>query len=294
MKILVTLFLLISSIYANKIDVTVSIVPQQYFVEKIAKDKAIVNVMVQPGFSPETYEPKTSQMKKLASSDIYFAIGVPFENSWLNRFKGAHKSLNVVDTSKGVNKLEMTEHFHEDEHHHGHNHAHDHKHEHHKDALDPHIWLDPTLVKIQAKNIYEAFAKLDSKNAKFYEKNYNDFLIELDDLDKKVKNILKPVSHKAFMVFHPAFGYFAHRYHLEQIAVEVSGKEPKPAQLIKLIDEAKRHNIKVVFVSPEFSQQSAKVIAQQINAKVVPVSTLKKDWDTNLIFLANSIVESYK
>jgi zinc transport system substrate-binding protein len=75
----------LSFLYAQK-TVTVSIVPQKYFVEKIAKEKIAVNVMVQPGFSPATYEPKTSQMRDLLSSDIYFSIGVPFEESWLSIF----------------------------------------------------------------------------------------------------------------------------------------------------------------------------------------------------------------
>jgi len=278
----------------------VSILPQEYFVKKIAQDKVKVNVMVQPGFSPATYEPKTSQMKELAQTSVYFSIGVPFEDVWLERFKSANKDLNIVDTTKGITKLEMQEHHHEDEeehsdehHEHEDKHANEHKDEHEHEGLDPHVWLDPILVKQQAKIIYETLAFQDKENASFYKNNYEKFIEELDALYSEISALLAPVKNKAFMVFHPSWGYFAKRFELEQIAVEVSGKEPKPNQLVNLIDEAKKHNIKTVFVAPEFSQKSAKVIASSIKGKVFAISPLKLEWKENMLFAAQSILNSY-
>lgn len=290
------------TLFANTLDVTVSIVPQKYFVEKIAQDKVNVNVMVLPGFSPATYEPKTSQMKSLAQSSVYFSIGVPFEKVWLERFKSANKSLNIVDTSRGITKVLMQEHRHEEVHEHDHeehqHHEHDNEKEEHDEhahnGLDPHIWVDPLLVKQQAKTIYETLVSLDNRHAAFYQANYENFLKELDTLYLELKTILAPVKNKAFMVFHPSWGYFATRFNLEQIAVEVLGKEPKPNQLIEFIEEAKKHNIKTVFVSPEFSQKSAKVIASSIGGKVVSITSLSLQWKENLIFAARSIVDSHQ
>jgi len=306
-KILVFFITLSSFILAN--EVTVSILPQKYFVEKIAQDKIKVNVMVKPGASPATYEPKTSQMKMLSHSLIYFAIDVPFENVWLDKFKNANKKMLVVDTDKGIDKLEMEAHHHDDEHddheakHDDHDEHDDHeaKHNDHDEheghdhtGLDPHIWLDPILVKIQAKNIYEALIKVDAKNKEFYTKNYKIFLSELDDLNKKIEDILEPYKDKAFMVFHPSWGYFSSRYDLEQISIEVQGKEPKPAQLVELVKEAKKHNIKIVFVSPQFSQNGAKTISNSINGNVSTIDPLSGNWDENLIKVANEIAKTYK
>jgi len=300
MKIIMGLVLVLCSVFANSLQVTVSILPQVYFVEKIAQDRVKINVMVQPGFSPATYEPKTSQMKELSQSSAYFSIGVPFENVWLERFKSANKALNIVDTTKSITKLEMAEHHHEDEkettyeeHKHEEEAHHDHDDEHEPEGLDPHVWLDPILVKQQAKIIYETLAQLDASNALFYQNNYKMFIAELDALYLELKTILAPVKHKAFMVFHPSWGYFAQRFDLEQIAVEVSGKEPKPNQLVTLIQEAKKHNIKTVFVAPEFSQKSAKVIASSIQGKVFSISPLSLTWKENMIFAAQSIANSY-
>jgi zinc transport system substrate-binding protein len=311
--ILLTFFVLSSFIFAKE-EVTVSILPQKYFVEKIAADKVKVNVMVQPGASPATYEPKTSQMKLLSKSVAYFSIGVPFEKVWLEKFENANKDMLIADTSKGIKKAEIAAHHHhkeeadahEDEHHeehadhdeeeHEHNEHHEEEehagHEHH--GLDPHIWLEPTLVKIQAKNIYEALVKVDKTNASFYKTNLDKFLKELDSLDEELHNILKNYEHKAFMVFHPSWGYFSRRYHLEQISIEIEGKEPKPAQLVKLVDEAKKHNIKIVFVAPQFSQKGAKTISKSINGNVAVIDPLAENWDENLIKVAKEIAKSYK
>ncbi len=306
-KILLVCLLLSTVIYAK--EVTVSILPQKYFVEKIVGDKIKVNVMVKPGSSPATYEPKVSQMKNLSKSDIYFSIDVPFEDVWLNRFITANKNMLVVDTAKGITKLEMEAHKHHDEEHaenkeekhedHEHDKHKDEKHddhdEHEHTGLDPHIWLDPILVKTQAKNIYDAIIKIDAENKTFYTENYKKFLIELDILDKELKSVLKPYSHKAFMVFHPSWGgYFAKRYDLEQIAIEVEGKEPKPSQLVELVHEAKKHNIKIVFVAPQFSKKGARTISNNIKGNVVIINPLSFQWDKNLLKTAKEIAKSYK
>ena len=299
MKILTVLLLVLVNIFANKLEVTTSILPQKYFIEKIGGDKISVNAMVQPGFSPHTYEPKISQMRQLSSSKAYFFIGVSFENVWLDKFKAANKNLVFVDTTKGIQKISMLEHSHEEDEdaEHGHKNEHeDEKHDEHDDyeGLDPHVWLDPILVKIMAKNIYVTLVELDSINKEYYQANYENFIQELDALYLELKNSLAEVKGSAFMVFHPSWGYFAQRFDLEQIAVEVAGKEPKPNQMIELIEKAKEHKIKTLFVAPEFSQKSAKVIASTIQGKVVAISPLDEKWNETLRNAAKMIVESHQ
>ena len=288
------LFLFIAAftiLNASKQELTVSISPQKYFVQKIVKDKFDINVMVKPGASPHTYEPKSSQMKSLSNSKIYFYTGVSFENAWLDKFKLSAKNTIFVDTAVGIEKLAMEAHSHEGEEHN--EHKDEAKHDHENEALDPHIWLDPILVKIQAKNIYDAIVKIDSQNSDFYKTNYEEFLKELDSLDENINTILSPYKDKAFMVFHPSWGYFAKRYDLVQIPIELQGKEPKPNELVELIKDAKEHNIKIVFVSPQFSQKSAKTISQNIDAKVATINPMVENWSEGLIMTAKEIASSY-
>eukprot|EP01029_Cantina_marsupialis_P028248 TRINITY_DN775913_c0_g1_i1.p1 TRINITY_DN775913_c0_g1~~TRINITY_DN775913_c0_g1_i1.p1 ORF type:complete len:324 (+),score=74.87 TRINITY_DN775913_c0_g1_i1:46-1017(+) len=323
MKVIILGLVFFTTLLFSK-EVTVSILPQKYFVESIAKGKVDVNVMVKPGASPATYEPKSSQMRKLSNSIAYFSIGVPFENSWLEKFENANKNMLVVDTTKGIEKLTMKAHHHGEEEHHDeakhekeehehHEHHedehedHDHEkeqhhdeheehegHHHHEGMLDPHVWLDPVLVKIQAQNIYNALSSLDKENKDFYKKNLDEFLSKLDALDKDIKSILSSYHDKAFMVFHPSWGYFSKRYDLEQIAIEVQGKEPKPAQLVELVEEAKEHNIKIVFVAPQFSQKGAKTISSSIKGNVATIDPLAYEWQENLLKVAQEIAKSYK
>ena len=282
-KILLVFAFLISFLNASTNQLTVNILPQKYFVQKIVKDKFDINVMVKPGSSPHNFEPKPSQMKLLDESKAYFLIGDPSEKAWLDRFKQNTKNTLFVDTTIGIEKIQMQPDEHEHEHH-----DHDHS------GLDPHIWLDPVLVKIQAKNIYEAMIKIDAQNSDFYKTNYEEFIKELDALDEQIKKLLTPYEKKSFMVFHPSWGYFAKRYNLEQISIEVEGKEPKPNELVELIEEAKKHNIKVIFVAPQFSQKSAQTISKSIGANVIAIDPLTDNWRENLLKVANEIANSYK
>ena len=271
--------LLFGSLLSAAQTVTVSILPQKYFVEQIAKDFLHVNVMVAPGTSQHTYEPKPAQMKELANSDAYFSIGDGFEKAWLPKFHNANPKMLMVDSVKGIEKIAMAEHHHEGE-------TNDAHHDHEDESLDPHVWLDPMLVKIQAKNIYDALVTLYPLHVKEFSQNYEAFIASLDTLDSAIQTTLSEVKNRKFIVFHPSFGYFAKRYNLEQIAIEVSGKEPKPSELATIIKEAKEENAKVVFVAPQFSQKSAVSIAKQINGKVVPIDPLAYAWSENLFSIA--------
>lgn len=273
-----------SSLFAEKPMLSVTILPQKYFVEKIVKDKFDINVMVAPGSSPHSFEPKPSQMKALFNSKIYFMVGEQSEKAWIDKFKDNAKNTVFIDTTFKVPKIAMIEHHHEDD-------------EHSDDEdeyLDPHIWLDPNLVKIQAKNIYNAIIEVDSKNRDFYMANYKEFIDELNRVDKELEEILKPLKNRIFMVFHPSWGYFAKRYNLVQISVEVNGKEPKPAQLLEIIKEAKKSNIKTIFTSLQFSSNSAKALSTNIPANVVSIDPLSEDWSQNLIKTAKEIAKSDK
>ena len=293
-KILFLCIAFFTFLNASKPEITVNILPQKYFVEKIVKDKFEINVMVKPGSSPHNYEPKPSQMKSLVNSKAYFLVGDPFEQAWMDKFKQNAKNTLFVDTTKGIEKIQMEEHNHHDEanvdaKHDDHNHE---KHDH--SGLDPHVWLDPILVKTQAKNIYEAMVEIDSQNSDFYKTNYEEFIKELDALDENIKTILTPYKDKAFMVFHPSWGYFAKRYDLEQISIEIEGKEPKPNELVELIEEAKKYDIKIVFVAPQFSQKSAKTISKNINANVIAIDPISGNWKESMLDTANQIANSYK
>jgi len=261
------------------LDITVSVEPQKYFVEKIGGDRVKVNVMVPAGSEPHTYEPKPQQLRNLSVAEAYIIVGGDsFETAWLPRIKSVNNNLAVIDSGKGVARIKI-----DSAHHHHHHHHHEDEEEKVKESGDPHIWLAPSAVKIQAKNIYEGLIKIDPANQLEYQKNLEEFIAEIDSLDDKIETNLAGIKNRKFIVFHPAWSYFAREYNLEQIAIEVEGTEPSAAELKDLIATAKKENIKIIFVEPQFSQRSAEVIAKEIDGKVIAIDPLAPDWANNLL-----------
>ena len=256
---------------ASKLSVYVSILPQKYFVQQICKELADVQVMVPPGASPATYEPKPRQMAAISKARIYFSIAVPFENAWLKKIAATNPDMAVVPTDRGIQKLPMVVHHHREEQappEHG--------------TLDPHIWLSPPLVMIQARRILEGLQAVDPAHRLVYESNFRAFMSQLSDLDAELRGIFSGSAGRQFMAFHPSWGYFAQAYGLKQVPIEIEGKEPKPAHLRELIEHARGDGIQAVFVQPQFSARSAKLIAGEIGAQVVIADPLAEDWAENL------------
>lgn len=273
-----------SSLLFAKVNVAVSIIPQQEFVKAIGGDKVTTLLMVEPGNSPHTYEPKASQMKELSKANIYFLIGVEFEKAWIQRFQTQNQNMQLVDSTKGIKKIPMQGH---DEHEEDADHE---EHEHEHGSLDPHVWTSPTNIRIIGKNIYDALVRIDPTNKQYYKKNFDVFNAKLDKINNQIVTILKDVpKDSVFMVFHPAWGYFAKEYNLKQLPIEVSGKEPKPKELMNLMQTAKKEKVHAIFTQPEFSDKSAKIMAQELHLKVIKVSPLQKAWDKQLVKIAKSI-----
>ena len=271
LTILMTAIFVFSTPASGKMTVFVSIAPQKYFVQQICRELADVQVMVPPGASPATYEPKPRQMTAISKTRIYFSIGVPFENTWLKKIAAINPDMAVVPTDRGIKKLPMVAHHRQED---------ENQPEH--GSLDPHIWLSPPLVMIQARTILEALQEYDSAHRFVYDNNYRAFISQLSNLDAELRNAFSGRSGQQVMVFHPSWGYFAQAYGLKQVSIEVEGKEPKPAQLRKLIEHARQNAIKFVFVQPQFSARSAKLIAGEIGGQVVFADPLAEDWAGNL------------
>jgi zinc transport system substrate-binding protein len=266
---------------AEGLPVFVSILPQQYFVKRVGGDFVDVSVMVLPGASPAAYEPKPRQLTALSRTKVYFAIGVPFENVWLKKIAASNPQMRIVHTEKNIQKRSLAFHVHDTADSRG-----EKRHEGEQEpdgTKDPHIWLSPPLVMVQARTILMALLELDPTHRTVYEANYKAFMMELLKIDAEIRNIFWGESRgAAFMVFHPSWGYFAEAYGLKQIPIEWEGKEPKPAQIKALIEIAREEDVKVIFVQPQFSTKRAEIIAKAIGGRLVFADPLAEDWGNNL------------
>jgi zinc transport system substrate-binding protein len=274
----------------DTINMVVTIQPQLEFAEKVGGEKVTVNVMVPAGASPHTYEPLPSQITNLANADIYAQVGsgVEFEIAWMDKLESTNDKMLIVNCSEGIELIASTENeeehaagYEEDEgHHHG--------------AMDPHIWTSPANAIIMVENIKNGLQTADPANSDYYENNFQAYKQQLSTLDSDIRNSLKTVDNRAFMTYHPAYGYFAHEYGLDMIAIQQEGKEPSAADIANLIKTAKEKNIKIIIISPQFNPESAQTIANEIGCQTVEVDVLAPDYLENMRYFVKELLNSLK
>jgi zinc transport system substrate-binding protein len=163
----------------------------------------------------------------------------------------------------------------------------------HVHQLDPHFWLDPTLVKRHAHTVADALCELSPADCGHLKANLDGFHNYLDAVDRRVAATLAPMAGRDLFVFHPAYGYFADRYGLRQIAVEVGGKQPTPRQLAALIDGARASGVRALFMQPQFSGGSARALADAMGVALVELDPLAAEYAANLETMAARVVAAY-
>lgn len=263
------------AIKKDTILVSVSIPPQAYIIARVAGDLVETNILVGAGDDPHSYEPTPRQMQSLSNSQVYFAIGVEFEDAWLPRFASANPGMTIVDTSADIQRIPASD-----------------AHETDGTGEDPHIWLSPKLVKLQAQVIADTLMILDPENQPDYQAGLDSFINDIDRLELEINELFTPLSFKKFVTIHPSLGYFALDYGLEMIPVEVEGQEPGAEELSQIIDLARANEISVIFAQKAFSSKNAQVLADEIGARVVVLDPLAYEWLNNMQTIAREVSTS--
>ncbi len=272
---------------AGPIEAIAGIPPVAYLVERIGGQHLKVEVLLQPGHDPHTFEPSPKQIQSLGRAKLFFAVGMPFEEQLIEKIRAVREKIAIVDTSAGIKKRLAVP---EDEH----DHAKIDDQRRNEADYDPHVWLSPPNLKIQAANIASALEKADPARAADYRANLKRLDAELDAIQEKIARSLQPYAGRTFFVFHPAFGYFADCYGLKQDAIQAGGKQPSLRQLQKLVHQAVAAHAKVIFVQPQFDPRSADAVAQAVGGKAVPLNDMSKDVFANLEEIAEKVKQALK
>jgi zinc transport system substrate-binding protein len=258
--------------------VSVSILPQKYFVEQIAGNLVQVNVLVPPGSSPHNYEVLPSQMKDLSKSKAWLQVGLlTLEDALKAKLADINKNLSIVNCSEGITPLAGTEHEEE-----GHEHS-------ANEAFDPHIWLAPAEVKIMAKNSLNALKAGFPQHSSTFDANYTRFIARIDSVSATIDQKLSPMKNRNILIFHPALAYYARQFKLSQIALEFDGKEPSPKHMKEIVDLAHEQNIHVIFIQKEFDPAFAQQLSREINGKVVIIDPLDYNWEKQMLDITAKI-----
>jgi zinc transport system substrate-binding protein len=255
--------------------VVVSILPQQYLVERIAGARVHVLTLVQPGDNEATYSPGPATLAALDGARVWFTMGVHFEDAWLERITRDRPGMEVVSLSAGL-PLRRTEGAAETP---GRHSAQEHR---HAGMPDPHAWTDPRLAARMVMVIADALGRLDPAGSAIYAENAAGLHDELLALHEEIAARLAPVRGSTFIVFHPSWGYFADAYGLVQLPIELGGREPGPRGLAEVIRRGREAGVRAVFVQQQFSQRSALAVAQALGAEVVDADPLALDYADNL------------
>ena len=275
---------------ASKNLISVSIVPEKYFVEQIAGNDFEVNIIIPPGVSHSNYDPSPVNMATISKSAAYFQMGnIGFEQSLIDKIAELNPNLKIYDLSDGVHLIESPEIIedvqHCDHHHH---------HHHHHGNYDQHIWMSARKAKIIAKNIYNAVSELKPERKSFYQNNLTAFLQKMDTIDAITQRKLSDLSVRAFVIFHPALTYYAEDYHLEQIALEVDGKEPSVAWMQEVVKKIQDKNIRIIFTQNEYSQAAAIAISETTGIELQTINPLSENWQKEFEHITNIISEKMK
>ncbi|HOP09086.1 MAG TPA: zinc ABC transporter substrate-binding protein, partial [Candidatus Methanofastidiosa archaeon] len=260
----------------DKIGIVVSIPPYSEWASSVGGDKVTVTIIVPEGQSPHTYEPTAETMIKVSEASIWVKNGVGLE-FWADEIVETNSDIDIVDISEGVDLIPTD--------------GEDDDGDHDEGGYDAHIWMSIEVAKKGVEQIYAALVEVDPENEEYYRGNMEDYLDELSDLDQYIIDNIGADSGKMFIVFHPAWTYFARDYGLVQISIEEGGKEAGPEQIANIVDQAEEYGISVIFTEPQFSSDDAKVIANEIDGIVVSINPLASNYVENMKTVLNALVE---
>jgi zinc transport system substrate-binding protein len=259
----------------DKPTVLVNISPYAYFVKAIAHSLVNTEIIIPPNTNPHVYEPTPKQIKKLTLAKLWFRLGDPTEQKILPFLR--EKNIQDVDLSEGITLIkDPSQHC---------NHSHE--------GSDRHLWLDPILAKQQAKKIKQTLLVLLPANTKQIEENYTLLAKELDDLHKEISTKLSPLHGSYLLISHPSLGYYCERYKLHQLSIEIDGKDPKPKQIIKIVDAAIKNHIPMILIQPQYNNKGALLIAKKLNIPIYEIDPYTEKYIECMKTITKLITENH-
>jgi zinc transport system substrate-binding protein len=235
----------------SKVKVLASFYPIYEFVKEIGKDMVEAESLIPMGIEPHDFEPTVQHIQNAENADLIVYNGGGFEGQWPDRINNENK----LDLARTLNLTRGGE------------------------TIDPHIWLDPILVKEQVGIIMDELIKVDPANTNYYKQNAQNLTSELDTLDTYIKQAFSSCLMRDFIAFHNAFSYFADRYGLTPHSISQTlapEGEVLPQRIPQIIQLAQQLGINTIYAEDLIDPRSAQVIAQEIpGGKVLTLSPIE-------------------
>ena len=247
--------------------VAVCLPPQAGILDAILPDAAPL-VLVDRGQNPHSFEPSPRQLARLATCELYFAAGLPFEKALLPRLRTLNPAMRIVDAP-------VHEHHDEDDDEHGDEEDHDHAAE--ADEHDPHFWTHPDGILAAARTMAAALAESGAVPVSTLDAALQSYESDLRELDAQLRARLAPMAGRAFLVYHPAWSHFAAEYGLRQLAIEHHGGAPSAKHLAALTDAVRAEGIRAILVQSDSEASRAQAFAESLGLRTIRVNPLQRD-----------------
>ncbi len=220
-------------------------------VKNVGGEKVTIQSIVGPNGDAHVFEPRPDDIKLINDADIVFTNGMGFEG-WIDRlikasgFKGP-----VIISTENIHPRLVFE---------------------GKLIEDPHAWHSISNIKIYIYNITKALKDLDSENAGYYEKNAQNYIEKLNDLDREIRTVVDqiPPPKRKVITAHDAFGYFGNTYGIQFLAPigTSTGCEARVKNIISLIKQIKEYGVKTIFVENVTNPKIIQQISRETGAKI--------------------------
>lgn len=250
---------------SSPLRLTTTIAPVADLVERLVGDEQEVHILLPQGNTPESYEPTPQDLIALGESTSYLYVGnLGFETAWIDRIRELYPDLRMTRLDDGLEHSLCTS---GDRHSSGHIH-------------DPHYWMSFGGIQVMARNVAGVLQELHPELAPRIDSACRALVYHLDSLRTAhgASDVESRLEQKAFVIYHPSLSYYAEEVGVRQLVIEQDGKEPSPAQIGRLIDEAKALGVRYVFVQNEFNPSLTESIAKEIGAETIVIHPLRRDW----------------
>lgn len=262
--------------------VVVTIPPLEGLIRPLLPADATVKVLIPPGRSEHGYEPTLSDTAALAEADVVVLVGMGLEgavDTYLRRRPQPFRHEARLGVILGLEDSHGG-HGHDDHAHDDHDHDHDHAH-----AIDPHVWLDPIMMK-QALPEIARLIEVSMNEAGIMEgagvsEKLATLEARIDEVHARYTAELAPLTNRSIVTHHAAFGRLAERYNLRvaEVIRPIEGAEPTPARLAAALEAIERENVPAIFIEPQFDRRGAELLAQRAGVKLGQLDPLGSgDW----------------
>lgn len=253
----------------DRIGVVASVPPLAWFAEAVGGPLVELTVLVPPGASPAMYEPTHRQLRRLGDASVWVTVGhprFPFDAAWRNRLTARRPGLSVVPAGEGCSRR----------------------------TDDPHLWTSPACARKMVRRVADALTAARPAAEDSIRARRDRALAVVEAVHRDLSEMLGAHRGRAFLVFHPALGYLARDYGLEQMAIQRGATEPNPAELDRIVRRARERGIRHVFVQPQFSREAAGLVADALpGGEVVPVDPLAPDWPASMRSVGRALAEAF-